>query len=476
MEAGIKGFWKNYPAITALLADLGASAAVGPYTTSAFWAPRGAGQPAELINQAPVFSSKPRLPTPLGQMVWTADAFTTLTLADRLSVLGIVAAMVDVQSSPEALDRYNRMTARELFTKIGVTRAVYRDFLAPTLQVALFAPPEQLAASDVLLCLDFYALAHQDSFDVAWCTGSVSEKIFGPLVSRIKAAGGEVCGGRVVTRVEVDTATGAAARVVHTAAGSSSPSSDEEADAVDAVVFAVGIKGMQAIVRGSPDLAKLDEFRNVAALKTIDCVSARLWFDRPVPTRFPANVLAGFDGEEIGGTFFNLNALQDEYNPRAGPTVEGCIACDWYGASTLLPLSDDTIVARARANLEACEPGFKHRTMVDSCVARAVGAVTAFSPGSLAHRPTQATSIDNVWISGDWVKGVDTKADGLSQERAYVTGLTAAGLVVDKLGVGSAPVIPQIVDDEPHVAAAKRAARAAARAGAALGLRSPLLR
>lgn len=472
MEAGIKGFWKNYPAIAALLADVGASAAVGPYTTSGFWAPRPGGT-AELINQAPVFSELPQLPTPLGQMVWTAGAFTTLTLADRLSVLGIVAAMVDVQSSPEALERYNKMTARELFTKIGVTRAVYRDFLAPTLQVALFAPPEQLAASDVLLCLDFYALAHQDSFDVAWCRGSVSERVFGPLVARIKAAGGAVRGGRKVTRVECGGAAGSAARVVHADAKSGG---DEVSDEIDALVFAVGIKGMQDIVRGSPDLAALHEFRSVAALKTIDCVSARLWFDRPVPTRFPANVLAGFDGESVGGTFFNLNALQDEYDPVRNKGVEGCIACDWYGASTLLPLTDAAIVARARANLEACEPGFKHRTLVDSCVARAVGAVTAFTPGSLSHRPTQETSIPNAFIAGDWVKGVDTKADGLSQERALVTGLTAAGLVVAKLGVGTAPVIPQIIDDEPHVAAAKRAAKAAAKACAALGLRSPLLR
>mgnify|MGYP006973291329 CR=1 FL=1 len=35
----------------------------------------------------------------------------------------------------------------------------------------------------------------------------------------------------------------------------------------------------------------------------------RLWFDRRVPTRFPANVLAGFE-QDTGATFFDLNYLQ----------------------------------------------------------------------------------------------------------------------------------------------------------------------
>jgi len=42
-------------------------------------------------------------------------------------------------------------------------------------------------------------------------------------------------------------------------------------------------------------------------------------------------------------------------------------------------------------------------------------AVTHFSPGSYASRPYQATGIPNFFIAGDWVKGVDHGANGLSQ-------------------------------------------------------------
>ena len=66
---------------------------------------------------------------------------------------------------------------------------------------------------------------------------------------------------------------------------------------------------MQRLVASSAALAEQPELRAVANLRSIDCVAARLWFDRRVGTRFPANVLSGFD-DSMGGTFFNLNDMQ----------------------------------------------------------------------------------------------------------------------------------------------------------------------
>lgn len=46
--------------------------------------------------------------------------------------------------------------------------------------------------------------------------------------------------------------------------------------------------------------------------RAVDCVATRLWFDRPIPTRFPANVLAGFE-QDCGATYFNLSQLQARF-------------------------------------------------------------------------------------------------------------------------------------------------------------------
>ncbi len=63
----------------------------------------------------------------------------------------------------------------------------------------------------------------------------------------------------------------------------------------------------------------------------------------------------------------------------------------------------------------------------------------------------------------------------LPQERAYVTGLSAANLVVSRLGVGRPATILDVEEDEPHIAAARTAVRTAREAADALGLKSPFL-
>lgn len=69
--------------------------------------------------------------------------------------------------------------------------------------IGLFAPPEELSAGAVLGCFEFYALAHQADFDVCWCKGSVAERIFKPLMERIRKAGGSIMGAKAVTDIKV---------------------------------------------------------------------------------------------------------------------------------------------------------------------------------------------------------------------------------------------------------------------------------
>jgi hypothetical protein len=75
------------------------------------------------------------------------------------------------------------MSARDLCVKWGMSERMYNEFLKPTLLVGLFAPPEDISAAVMLETLYFYALGHQNNFDVCWPKGSISELIFSPLVS-----------------------------------------------------------------------------------------------------------------------------------------------------------------------------------------------------------------------------------------------------------------------------------------------------
>jgi uncharacterized protein with NAD-binding domain and iron-sulfur cluster len=55
-------------------------------------------------------------------------------------------------------------------------------------------------------------------------------------------------------------------------------------------------------------------------------------------------------------------------------------------------------------------------------------------------------------MSGDWIV---TRHGSWSQEKAYVTGLEAANLVIERFGHGSKANIIPIEPDEPHIQLAR---------------------
>ena len=151
------------------------------------------------------------------------------------------------------------------------------------------------------------------------------------------------------------------------------------------------------------------------------------------------------------------------------------IASDFYHSNSIMHLPDDEIVAKVKANLDRCEPDFKVASVTDSAVLKFPKAVTHFSPGSFKNRPFQATSVPNLFMAGDWVKGVDHGANGLSQERAYVTGLIAANLVCGHLGQGSQIPVRQVEPDEPHIRIGRQAVKTVKEFIAGAGIPNPFL-
>ena len=144
-EAGTRGFWKDYPNIEALVASLGLKEedVFTPFTNSSFYSPDG------LEATAPVFSSAtipftenplPELPSPLGQVAATFQLFENIPVLDRVTVLGLLYAMADFTRDEETFRGYDRMTAHELFLRMGISERFVQDFLKPTLLVRLTPP------------------------------------------------------------------------------------------------------------------------------------------------------------------------------------------------------------------------------------------------------------------------------------------------------------------------------------------------
>lgn len=427
VEAGIHGFWYPYRNIFSLINEL----EINPFTT---WTRSAQYSPAGLEVESPIFQDLPRLPTPLGTFIY--PQFQRLPLIDRLSALPLLYSLIDFDNSHDAWQRYDYITARELFKTFGVSARLYKEAFEPMLLVGLFAPGEQCSAAATLGMLYYFILAHQPDFDVVWCRGTVGEKIFRPWVQKIEKLGAKVLAKHRVT----DVIVGGNNQIKGVVCG------DQVFDA-DAVIFSVGITGMKKIVANSPSLQHYAEFRNISNLGAIDVLAIRLWFDRKINIPRPSNACFGFDNT-TGWTFFDLNALHDEYKNQTETVVE----VDFYHANQFLHLSDEEIVKIVQGYLATCVPEFKEAKVIDSSVIRLANAVTHFSPGSYQNMLPAKTSLNNVFMSGDWIIN---RHGSWSQEKAFVTGLEAANLAIDYLGTGKKANILPIEQDEHHIQIAR---------------------
>ena len=458
-EAGTRGFWKDYPNINALTAELGLSNVFTEFTTSAFWSPEG------LEATAPVFGDAASLPSPLGQAFATVNNFKRLPVQDRLSIAGLLYAILDLNRSEAVYRKYDAISALTLFQQLRISNRMIDDFLRPILLVGLFKPPEELSAAVTMELLYYYALAHQDSFDVRWIKSkSIAEQLLAPLSERLQDEHQlQVIGGTLATALNMSTDT-RSVRSVETR--SIATGSRGVIDNVDAVVLAVGAKGMGALMANSPECAALTpELVRAGSLDAIDVVSVRLWLDRTISVADPANVFSRFSAlKGAGATFFMLDQLQHDTKQALWgdqPEQGSVIASDFYNASAIAELSDQEVVDCLMQDLlPMAQPAFRGAVVVDQEVRRYPRSVSLFSPGSFIQRPPLETSLASVVCAGDWVRMGEREhgAKGLCQERAYVSGLEAANSLLRRGIVKGSnassgqqhPVLP-IRADEPQV-------------------------
>lgn len=322
--------------------------------------------------------------------------------------------------------------------------------------VGLFKPPEELSALVVMELLYYYALAHQDSFDVRWIkNGTVSDSLVAPLAEKLQNENGlTVMGGSRVSKICL-LDDGKSAVEFTTQSG------ETKTLEVDGIVLALNGKGMASVIEASPDLSQYATFSKAASMKNgIDVISTRIWLDKYVPTRTPANVFSRFDAlRGAGGTFFMLDQLQKDSEDSlwGGEVPQGSVlACDFYNSGALMSLSDEKIIEILMKDLlPEAVPEFRTAKVVDSWVGKFPGTVSFFSPGSFDRRPPLqgAPEIPTIKCAGDWVRmgELEHGAKGLCQERAYVSGIQAANILLDEV-VGKSrlykhPVLP-VREDE----------------------------
>ena len=88
---------------------------------------------------------------------------------DLATAAPLVAAFSEFLSDDDAWKRYDELSFRDLCTKLGVSRKLYREAFEPMILTGLFAPGEQCSAAAALGMAYFFVLKSQTAFDVRCC-------------------------------------------------------------------------------------------------------------------------------------------------------------------------------------------------------------------------------------------------------------------------------------------------------------------
>ena len=140
----------------------------------------------------------------VGQAFATINNFKRLPVADRLSIAGLLVAMLDLHRSEAVFRRYDGMDALTLFRQLKISERMIDEFLRLILLVGLFKPPEELSAAVTMEPL-YYALAHQDSL-MRWIKAkSIAEQLIAPLSERLQRQHQlQVLGGTLATALNLE--------------------------------------------------------------------------------------------------------------------------------------------------------------------------------------------------------------------------------------------------------------------------------
>eukprot|EP00536_Pseudo-nitzschia_multiseries_P009713 jgi/Psemu1/201409/e_gw1.279.73.1 len=461
VEAGLHGFWREYQNTFAAIRRIGLEIddVLTPFTPSILVSRSGRVALSPVLGEGTTdppekdgTGSLPKdpaslvtsrlaelLPPPLDLALLSEfEGGNPLRTVDRLSGIGALGAWADFeQEDPKSWERYDKISAENLFKSVaGVTPVLYDELVSPLLHVLPMTPGYDCSAAAALSCLHVFALQTRGAFDVRWCRGSITDKIFNPWSEQLQASGNvSLRGGAKVTAIDAlgDNDGGA-----ETSASTSTSNSrfritlNDGDDAIDAdcIVFAIGGTSLKRLLPACPPLTKLPQTKAWEKFRGVTCVAVRLFFDaeprllREAMADSPAVVCGANIGDipelsETGFCIYDLERLQD------GKDVASAFEVDFFRADPLTSLSDEEVI---RITLKAVSsaldiPAIHEDSLADLSVVRARDAVSHFCVGSANLAPDVKLS-EGLYICGDWVDR--TGHASWSTEKSVVTGIQAA--------------------------------------------------
>jgi len=478
VEAGLHGFWREYRnTFDAIERRIGLDLddVLTPFTPSVLVSQSGRVAVAPVLganecenhtandgnSKNPLKAVADLLPSPLDlALLSNFSSDSPLTVADRVSALGLLDAWADFgQEDPASWERYDKISAENLFlTVASVTPTLYRELVSPLLHVLPMAPGYDCSAAAAMSCFHVFALQAKGAFDVRWCRGTITERIFDPWAEKLKSAGVDIRGGARVTSITEEAGSTRLNVTIN----------DEESVLCDAIILAVGATAARRLLPVCPPIAAVPQTDTWKSLRGITCVAVRIFLRPEVSvsiTEAMADSPVVVCGPKIGGIpqltetgfcIYDLQRLQDKFSNSR----DECFALevDFFRADPLASVENDMEVAklalRAVTSAIGADP-IDDRAILDVSVVRARNAVSHFCVGSASCSPSIRLR-RGIYACGDYVDRVGHAS--WSTEKAVVTGRQAALAFSADFGEScDAKIIPAAADS-PQLATLRKLA------------------
>lgn len=435
-EHGMHGIWSPYYNLKALLKHRSIRPQFVP-SQEETWIFSRAGK----VYSAPIGSAIRNSPVPAPFhylfLLTRGHFMRILSIWDFLSLLRVEGTLfsamaIDPLAEGKALDGMSLAD----FTQ-GWTPTI-RSLFAGLARNALAAHPEQVPVAGFIAFLRFYTLLRRDAWIFDYMAGTGAECISEPLAASARADGCEIRLGCWVERLERENGVW---RVFYR-----DKDGQTQLEECEQIVMALDAPGAKQLLLNSPPTAeKAAMLRFPTGVPTL---IVRLWFNKSPKTTAASGICTG---DMLVDNFFWLEQLLPAYREWHAATGGSAIETHVYGPAEVLEQSDSSLLAQIVHDTYRAYPELRN-SLIHSEVLRNAATHTLFTPGD----PERALSVQTPWegmvACGDWVMHPNP---AMYLERATTTGMVAANLVLEKLGLEQWPILSH---PEPEPFAGKVAA------------------
>jgi glycine/D-amino acid oxidase-like deaminating enzyme len=277
--------------------------------------------------------------------------------------------------------------------------------------------PEEIPMAGFIAFLRFYTLLRRDAWAFSYLPADGGATLIDPLVNQVRALGGQVELGQRAAQLERQ---GEAWRV----------SCEKSVCTARRVILAADAPGARAILEASPGL----ETRHLYWPRGLPSAIVRFWFERAPHPGAEAGV---FSGDFTGHNFFWLHRIQDAYVRWHKAAGGSAIEVHIYGPAEVLDMADPILQARVLNDVQAAFPELGGGVL-GRHFQRNKPVQTLLSLGPASRHLGVQTPWPGLYCCGDWVRH-PTPAFFL--ERACVTGVEAANVILAEQGVQTWPLL-----------------------------------